>query len=181
MIAGLCGLFAAGDAPVERLRDLDTYYATTPYMREMICLYLTAHTVAALVMTSLCRRWSRSVHGLLRTSLLLICVGYLLSLCYDGLKYAAIGARWARSDWDVLSTDIARTIASLSSLLVGAGFMLPLAGRRITTVCRPRASCLALGPLRRVLTAVVPQDAVWLSPFPRVGRTAADATGVRHP
>ncbi len=40
MIVALWVLFLPADAPAERLRDLDTYYATTPFMREEILLYL---------------------------------------------------------------------------------------------------------------------------------------------
>ena len=39
--AAIVLLFVLGEAPVERLRDFDTYYANTPYIREMIVLYLT--------------------------------------------------------------------------------------------------------------------------------------------
>lgn len=42
----LVGLYLLGDCREERLRDLDTYYATTPFIREMIVLYLAALTVA---------------------------------------------------------------------------------------------------------------------------------------
>lgn len=47
VIVALWVLFALADVPVERIRDLDTYYANTPFMREEIVLYLLAHTVAA--------------------------------------------------------------------------------------------------------------------------------------
>lgn len=50
-------LFAIGDAPVERLRDLDTYYANTPWLREMIVCYLLAHTVGSSTLTLLCWKW----------------------------------------------------------------------------------------------------------------------------
>ncbi|MGW3664796.1 hypothetical protein [Streptomyces sp. NPDC005141] len=33
-------LFALGDAPLERRRDLDVYYANTPYISAMIIMYL---------------------------------------------------------------------------------------------------------------------------------------------
>ncbi|MFI1015098.1 MAB_1171c family putative transporter [Streptomyces sp. NPDC020965] len=131
VIVALYVLFALGDAPVERLRDLDTYYANTPFIREMIILYLLAHTVAAVVMTALCRRWSRRVTGVLRAGLTLIVGGYILNLCYDAAKFAAIGARWAGHDWDHLSTHVAQRLASVSALLIGAGFILPLVAQRI--------------------------------------------------
>ncbi|WP_327303604.1 hypothetical protein OG730_08290 [Streptomyces sp. NBC_01298] len=123
--AGLLVLFALADAPVERLRDLDTYYASTPYMREMILLYLLAHTVAAVTMTILCWRWSREVSGTLRMGLATMVVGYLLNLLYDGLKYTAIVARWTGNDLDWLSTNVAFSVASFSAILIGVGFLIP--------------------------------------------------------
>jgi hypothetical protein len=160
VIAALFALFAAGDTPVERLKDFDTSYATTPYIREMICLYLVAHTISTLVMTVFCWRWSqfRSIAGLLRAGLTLLVIGNLLSLGYDTLKFAALGARWGGVDWDVLSTHIARSLASLSAFFVGIGFVLPSAGQRFTAACRPWAAYIALGPLWRALNEVRPPD-----------------------
>ncbi|MFD9569305.1 hypothetical protein ACFWBI_05610 [Streptomyces sp. NPDC059982] len=108
--AALFALFALGSAPVERLRDFDTYYAGTAYIREMIVLYLLVHTVSALLMSFLCWRWLREVSGELRVGLALIVVGYSLSVCFDVCKFTAIGARWAGLDWDYLSTDLARGV-----------------------------------------------------------------------
>ncbi|GLX27267.1 hypothetical protein [Streptomyces lavendulae] len=68
VIVALLALFALGDAPDERLRDFDTYYATTPFIREMIVLYVLAHAVATVLLSVLCRRWARDVGGLLRAS-----------------------------------------------------------------------------------------------------------------
>lgn len=135
VIAAINVLFALGDAPVERLRDLDTYYASTPYIREMILLYLAAHTTAAVTMTLLCWRWAREVHGALRAGLGLIAVGYVLNLLYDIAKFTAIGARWAGGshDWDVLSTEIAPDLASVSALLIATGFILPLISQHLTS------------------------------------------------
>ncbi len=60
MIVALWVLFALADVPVERTRDLDTYYATTPFMREEILLYLLAHTTAALITSKLIWNWIRT-------------------------------------------------------------------------------------------------------------------------
>ncbi|MGW5177735.1 hypothetical protein ACWERY_25760, partial [Streptomyces sp. NPDC004082] len=49
VIVALWALFALADVPDERVRDLDTYYARTAFMREEILLYLLAHTAACLV------------------------------------------------------------------------------------------------------------------------------------
>jgi hypothetical protein len=48
-------LFVAGDAPVERRTDFDTYYATTPWIGQMIALYLLGHMTATVATTALCR------------------------------------------------------------------------------------------------------------------------------
>ncbi|MFI7322767.1 MAB_1171c family putative transporter [Streptomyces venezuelae] len=168
LIAAIVGLFAAGDAPVERLHDFDTYYATTPYLREMICLYVGAHTVAALLMTFLCWRWSRSVHGLLRTGLVLLVIAYLLNLSYDACKIIAIVARWSGHDLDHLSTWTAPPLAAVSSLFQSSGFVLPLAGQWIGRVRRTRARYRALEPLWAALRGTVPYKPVriawWSSP-----------------
>ncbi|MFE2167698.1 MAB_1171c family putative transporter [Streptomyces sp. NPDC059447] len=131
VIAAINGLFVLGDAPQERLVDLDTYYANTPYIREMIVLYLVAHTTAAVTMTVLCTRWARVVHGPLRAGLVFIVIGYILNLVYDGLKFTALGARWTDHDLDRLSWPIAPPIAAVSALLIGIGFVLPLLSQRL--------------------------------------------------
>ncbi|MCX4696016.1 MAB_1171c family putative transporter [Streptomyces sp. NBC_01408] len=124
-------LFVIGDAPVERLRDLDTYYANTPWIREMIICYLLAHTVGSSVLTGLCGKWLLSAdHSLrpLRTGLALIVFGGLLDLGYLVVKWAALGARWTGRDWDLLSTHVAPPLASGAALMVGTGFIVPLVG-----------------------------------------------------
>lgn len=151
VIAAINVLFALGEAPVERLRDLDTYYARTPYIREMILLYLAAHTTAAVTMTLLCRRWAREVHGALRTGLGLIAFGYVLNLLYDIAKFSAIGARWADADWDVLSTEVAPALASVSALLIATGFVLPLVSQHVTSQWDMWRRYSQLRPLSREL------------------------------
>ncbi|MFE2876087.1 MAB_1171c family putative transporter [Streptomyces roseus] len=144
-------LFALGEAPVERLRDLDTYYACTPYIREMILLYLAAHTTAAVTMTFLCRRWAREVRGALRAGLGLIAFGYVLNLLYDIAKFSAIGARWAGGDWDVLGTEVAPALASVSALLVATGFVLPLVSQHVMSRWGMWRRYAQLRPLSREL------------------------------
>ncbi|MFC5155771.1 MAB_1171c family putative transporter [Streptomyces amakusaensis] len=163
-------LFALGSAPVERLRDLDTYYATTPYIREMIVLYLVAHTVSAIIMTLLCRRWSRDVSGVLRAGLFLMVAGYLLTLVYDVCKFAAVGARWAGLDWDGLSTDVARPLASAASFLIATGLGLPLVVQRLVGPWRDWRRHRRLGPLWRLLSGVsAARPSVVISPLSSVG------------
>ncbi|WP_327327119.1 hypothetical protein OG735_34930 [Streptomyces sp. NBC_01210] len=160
VIVAMIVLFALGDAPVERLRDLDTYYANTPYMREMIVLYLVAHTVAAVVMTVLCWRWSLRVHGWLRTGLVLIMIGYFLNLGFDAAKYSAVSARWAGHNWDALSTRVAPPLASASALIIAAGFILPVAGQRLTDSWQSWSTYWKLGALWRELRSTAPEGAM---------------------
>lgn len=88
-------LFVAGDAPVERRTDLDTYYATTPWIGQMIALYLLGHITAAVATTALCWRWALEVRGWLRAGLWLLVAGWLLNLSFSTLKLTAVAARWA--------------------------------------------------------------------------------------
>ncbi|WP_197371312.1 MAB_1171c family putative transporter, partial [Streptomyces clavuligerus] len=154
IVVALVTLFVLGDAPVERLRDLDTYYASTPYIREMIVLYLLTHSVSSLVMTFLCWRWSRDVSGVLRAGLLLMVYGYLLTVLYDVAKFAALGAHWAGGDWDTLSTDAARPLVSVASFFIAFGIGMPLVVQRLDGLWRDWCRFCRLGPLWRLLRGV---------------------------
>ncbi|MFJ4011040.1 MAB_1171c family putative transporter [Streptomyces sp. NPDC090026] len=143
----LAVLFVLGEAPVERLRDLDTYYASTPFIREMIVLYLLAHTVGSVVLTVLCWRWLRQIAGALRTGLALIVLGGLLDIGYLTTKFAAVFARWSGRDWDYLSTHVAPPLASAAALMVGAGFIFPLMGQRASSTWRTYRQYRLLCPL----------------------------------
>jgi hypothetical protein len=148
----IVALFVLGDAPVERLRDFDPYYARTPYIREMILLYLLAHTVASVLMTVLCWRWSRlDINRWLRTGLVMIVVGYSLNLGYDVCKFSAIGARWAGHDWDWLSTYVAPPLAAVSAVIIPVGFVVPLAGQRFSIMWRDWSAYRQLAPLAQEL------------------------------
>src|SRR5690606_34821096 len=57
LVVAIVVLFVLAEADTERLTDLDTYYASTPFMREMILLYLVGHSAAMLVMCALCVKW----------------------------------------------------------------------------------------------------------------------------
>ncbi|MEV6119768.1 MAB_1171c family putative transporter [Streptomyces sp. NPDC052077] len=119
-------LFALADTRTERLTDLDTYYADTPYMRVMIVLYLAGHSAATLAMCAVCVKWGREVTGLLRTGLRLILAGNLLDVVgFQLTKYTALGARWTGHDLDFLSTSVAPPMASLAALTCASGFVLP--------------------------------------------------------
>ncbi|GAA3377274.1 hypothetical protein GCM10020367_52310 [Streptomyces sannanensis] len=156
VIVATVALFCLGEAPEERLRDLDTYYATTPYIREMIVLYLVAHTVAAVAMTVLCLRWSRRVHGWLRAGLVTIVLGYVFNLGYDVTKFTAVFARWAGHDLDFLSTNAAPPLASAAALLCAIGFVLPLIGGRLSDQWSAWTTYRQLGELWRELRAGAP-------------------------
>ncbi|KOU36874.1 MAB_1171c family putative transporter [Streptomyces sp. WM6368] len=133
--AAIVALFVIGDAPVERLEDLDTYYATTPWIREMIVCFLVAHTLGSSALTWLCGKWlARADRALrpLRTGLALIVVAGLMDLAYLAAKWASVVARWAGRDMVFLSTDVAPPLASASALLLGAGFVVPLVGGSAT-------------------------------------------------
>lgn len=157
VVVALVVLFLLGDAPVERLRDLDTYYARTPGIREMIALYLAAHSVAAVGMTVLCWRWSLKVSGWLRGGLVIIVVGSLFNLAYGVSKSSAVAARWAGHDWDYLSTLAAPPLASVGALLSAVGFVLPLAGQRVSDSWHAWAAYRRLGTLWRELRSTAPQ------------------------
>ncbi|MFF3323698.1 MAB_1171c family putative transporter [Streptomyces sp. NPDC002889] len=150
-IIALATFFALGDAPVERLRDLDTHYATTPFIREMIVTYLCAHMVAAVVTTTLCLRWAQAVHGWLRVGLIVLVVGFVLNLLFGAAKLTAVFARWSGKDWDTLSTDLAPPVAATGGLIVTVGFLLPLIGPKVSGFLHAWIMYLRLGTLWRQL------------------------------
>ncbi|MFE9257037.1 MAB_1171c family putative transporter [Streptomyces sp. NPDC006879] len=169
VIVALVILFALGEAPQERLRDLDTYYANTPYVREMIVLYLMAHSLAAVVMTYLCLRWSLQVRGWLRCGLVIIVIGYLFNLSYDCTKIIAVVARWFDTDWDFLSTYLAPPLASVGALVSAIGFVVPLVFQRVSDSWRNWTTYRQLGPLWHELQGAAPQGTslvriAWWSP-----------------
>ncbi|MET8952175.1 MAB_1171c family putative transporter [Streptomyces sp. NPDC004393] len=147
VIVALWVLFAVGDAPVERRTDLDTYYATTPGLAEMITLYLLAHLVAAFTTTTLCWRWSRKVTGWTRKGLTVLVLGWLLNGVFGMVKLAAVAGRWTGRHWDGLSTDLAPGVAAVAAALVTVGYALPLVGPRIESV----AAYARLRPLFKLL------------------------------
>jgi hypothetical protein len=156
VIVALWVLFALADVPVERIRDLDTYYANTPFMREEIVLYLLAHTAAALITSKLIWNWIRT-GGLdvwLRGGLKFLGVGYAMNLLYDGSKFSAVVARWTGHDLDWLSTGLAPPVASLSAILIAVGFILPHTGQYLHRRVRTRLGHWHLRPLYRLMGTV---------------------------
>jgi hypothetical protein len=169
VIVALVVLFLLGSTPVERLRDFDTYYARTPYIRELIVLYLVALTVAGVAMNVMCGRWALRVKGWLRTGLLIIVVGYLCNLAYLATKFTAVVARWRGADLDYLSSDWAPVLASAGAQISAVGFCVPLACRRAGDSWQTWATYRRLGPLWRELRPVAAQShrgvrIAWWSP-----------------
>ncbi|MER5484839.1 MAB_1171c family putative transporter [Streptomyces sp. NPDC002812] len=134
VVVAIVTLFALGEAPVERVRDMDTYYAHTPFLREMIICYLAAHTVGSTALTVLCRKWLRRLSPSmlplrpLRTGLALLMLGGAFDLAFLAAKWTAMVARWSGRDLDHLSTTVAPPLGAAAALLVGAGFLVPLVG-----------------------------------------------------
>ncbi|MFD5814767.1 MAB_1171c family putative transporter [Streptomyces sp. NPDC127038] len=141
-------LFALGHTPVERREDFDTYYASTPFIREMIILYLAAHAVAALTTTILCWRWTRQVKRWSRASMVLLVLGWLFTTAYSIVKFVALAAHWLGHPWDGLSTRVAPLIA-LGACLTSAGYILPVIGPRVDSTL----AYVRLRPLFRLLAA----------------------------
>ncbi|MEE1758582.1 MAB_1171c family putative transporter [Streptomyces sp. SP18BB07] len=147
IIAAQTVLFAVGDAPVERLSDFDTYYAATPFIREMIVLYLVAYMAAALTTTVLCSRWTLQISGWTGRALAVLAVGWLCNSAYGVLKMVAVSGRWTGQHWDPLSTRLAPMLVAVGAALTSAGYVLPLLGPRIDSL----VAFLRLGPLFRLV------------------------------
>jgi hypothetical protein len=128
VIAGIWVLFALAEVPVERTQDLDTYYANTPCMREMIVLYMVAHTAATVTLAVMSVSWLREVHGVTRVGLILLVVGLTFDAGYQIAKYAAMAARWNGVDWDFLSTDVSPPLVMLAGITTAGGFAVPRVG-----------------------------------------------------
>ncbi|MFI2199764.1 MAB_1171c family putative transporter [Streptomyces sp. NPDC020192] len=158
IIAGLWTTFSLGDHHVERLRDLDTYYANTPWMREFGMLYLVAHMVSALVAAGMLWAWYKEVEDTwLRRAVIFLQVAYALGFVFDVAKIAAIGARWSGRDWDWLSTYVAPPFAIAEALLVSVGFIAGQAGPVVEERLRLVRTHRLLRPLwQTMLTVTAP-------------------------
>ncbi|MGW0584604.1 DUF6545 domain-containing protein, partial [Streptomyces sp. NPDC002920] len=174
VVVGIVVAFALGDAPVERRTDLDTYYASTPYIREMILLYLLAHLVAVGSATVSALRWARQVRGWLRAGLTALGLGTLCGAGFSSAKLAAVVAHWCGRDWSALGADFSATAAGAGALLTVAGVLVPLAGPRLTEWWRAWRTYVRLEPLERELDDVLARRALrlprprWASPVTRL-------------
>ncbi|MEU8436461.1 MAB_1171c family putative transporter [Streptomyces sp. NPDC029216] len=154
VVTGLWTTFSFADVPVERLRDLDTYYANTPWMREHILLYLGAHSAACLITAVVTWAWLREVSGWLRAGLVLLVVGFILNLCFDTVKLTAVVARWTGHDLDWLSTYVAPPIAAVCALFIAVGFILPHAGEALQGLWTDYRQYRSLAPFVRELAGL---------------------------
>ncbi|ELP68953.1 MAB_1171c family putative transporter [Streptomyces turgidiscabies] len=151
VIVATAALFALGDTPEQRLRDFDTYYANTPFVREMIVLYLVALTVANIAMNMVCWPWALRVHGWLRVGLLVIVAGFFCNIAFAATKLTAVVARWNGGDLDYLSTYVAPALAAAAEVVTAAGFCIPLACQRVGDVWSTWSTYRRLSPLWREL------------------------------
>ncbi|MFF9158373.1 MAB_1171c family putative transporter [Streptomyces sp. NPDC014846] len=156
----LIALFWAGRAPVEQVTLFDAYYANTPYIREMIVLYLVAQAVAMMAASIMCWRWSREVQGSLRAGLRFLAPGYLIIVCYDGIRLVAVVSRWMGHDLDFLVDKVSPPLAAPSALLGSIGFVLPLAGPRLSETARIVRQLKQLTPLWNALRHVPTPGAI---------------------
>ncbi|CAL9572653.1 MAB_1171c family putative transporter [Streptomyces sp. Tu 3180] len=166
VVLGIAVTFALGDAPVERRTDLDTYYATTPFIAQMIVLYLVAHLTAVTVTTVSSLRWARRVRGGLRVGLVLLGTGSLCGAGYSVAKLVAVGARWSGRDWSALGTAVSPAAAGLGALLTVVGVLVPLVAPRVTEWRRARRTYARLEPLERTLDDLLTRRTLRL-PRPR--------------
>lgn len=165
VLAGIAASFALGDASAERRTDFDTYYATTPFIVEMIILYLVAHLTAVTVTAWRSLSWARHVHGLLRAGLLAIGIGAVVGAGYSTVKLAAVAARWCGRNWSALGTTLAPVCAALGAVLTATGITLPLAGHYLTSRRRYWRAYVRLGPLDREMREILTRQYL-LSPRP---------------
>ncbi|CAL9674243.1 hypothetical protein SUDANB176_07646 (plasmid) [Streptomyces sp. enrichment culture] len=174
VVVAIIVLFWLGDASVEQLTLFDGYYATTPYIREMIVIYLVAHGAATLSVSVLCWRWSTEVHGSLRAGLRILAPAYLLHVCYDVVKLTAVAALWTGHNLNFLIDQVAPQFAAPSALLAVTGFSLPLVGPRAAETLRSLRQFRALAPLWHELQHVPTPGALrtslpwWSSPAVRL-------------
>lgn len=155
IVVGLWVTFFLAHTRVERLRDLDTYYANTPWMRENVMLYLVAHMVSAFVAAGILWTWFKEVHDTwLRRAVVLLQAAYALGFLFDVAKVTAVVARWTGRDWDWLSTYVAPPFALAEAVLVAVGFIAGQGGPVAQERWHMRRTHLRLEPLWRLMQTV---------------------------
>ncbi|MEU5978241.1 MAB_1171c family putative transporter [Streptomyces sp. NPDC047315] len=160
VVAGLWGTFLMADVPHTRTRDLDTFYANTPWMREHIALYLLGYLISTVVSAWMIWTWISKVReGWLRAGLVCLQLGHACGIVFVTAKFLAIGARWADADWDDLNVLVAPPFAILGGTLVALGFILPVVGPFLQQWPRDQLTYWTLKPLARAIRRVTPPAA----------------------
>lgn len=133
LIPVICALFALGDAPVERLTDFDTYYATVPLIAACIVLYLLALAAMAGSVGVTCWGWA-AVAGRpwLRRGLRVLTASAAIEVTFCAIRLSAVAARWAGADWNTLNTKVAPVFAFAAPLFAAVGVALPACGQGLT-------------------------------------------------
>ncbi|WP_019060275.1 MAB_1171c family putative transporter [Streptomyces prunicolor] len=174
VLVGIAVMFTLGHTPVERRTDLDTYYAKTPFITEMIVLYLSGHLAAVSVTTVSSLRWARQVHGWLRAGLVTLGVGSLFGAGYSLTKFAAVIASWCGRDWTKLGTTVSPAAAGLGAVLIVIGVLIPLGGPQLSQWWQARRTYARLQPLEHELDELLTRRALrlprprWSSPATRL-------------
>lgn len=163
VIVALVGLFALGEVPVERPRDFDMYYASTPFISAMLVLYLLAYVAAGVATTVVCWKWIRdidrrtvqetktAVDRSLRVGLLVLVIAALGNIVFGSFKLTAIAARWTGRDWDALN-DAMVPLITVSGMTIGVGLLVPAYGPGLfDRVWNPLLGLTALRPLWRLV------------------------------
>ncbi|MFI1830118.1 MAB_1171c family putative transporter [Streptomyces sp. NPDC020412] len=160
IVAALWATFLMADVPRSRARDLDTFYANTPWMREHIVLYLLGYLISTVVSAWMIWTWISKVReGWLRAGLVSLQLGHACGIVFVTAKFLAIGARWTGTDWDDLNVLIAPPFAILGGTLVALGFILPVVGPFLQQWPRDQLTYWTLKPLVRAVQQVTPSPA----------------------
>ncbi|MFH8616589.1 MAB_1171c family putative transporter [Streptomyces sp. NPDC017979] len=160
IVATLWATFLMADVPQSRARDLDTFYANTPWMREHIVLYLLGYLISTVVSAWMIWTWISKVReGWLRAGLVSLQLGHACGIVFVTAKFLAIGARWTGTDWDDLNVLIAPPFAILGGTLVALGFILPVVGPFLQQWPRDQLTYWTLKPLVRAVQRVTPSPA----------------------
>jgi hypothetical protein len=160
IVAALWVTFLIAHVPTPRIYDLDTYYASTPWMREHILLYLLAHMVSSVVATAMLWKWFPEVtNPWLKAGVVSLQLGFASGVIFDISKLLAIGARWSGTDWDRLSTYAAPPFALLEAIFVAIGFIVPQAGPSLHKWIRNEREYRRLRTLWREVNSLPPSAA----------------------
>ncbi|MFJ4686934.1 MAB_1171c family putative transporter [Streptomyces sp. NPDC088789] len=157
IVAAIWVTFVVGDAPTPRIYDFDTYYATTPWIRELVLLYVVAHLVSCLVAAAMLWKWFPEIENRwLRSSVICLQLGFATGLVFDATKLTAVTARWAGADLDELSTVAAPPFALAEAVLVAVGFIAPQIGPFLQRWARDQRDHRRLRPLWRAVRPLGP-------------------------